>query len=388
MKSVGIAVLCCGFLLLAGAGTTRADFDVLHEFSGWPGGGSYPKGSPTLDSGAGVLYGLTSLGGANDFGTVFSMNTDGGGYTVLHEFAGGVDDGWAPYGSLTLDPNTGLLYGMAQYGGDSDDGVVFSLDPANPGGTFTLLHEFVGGVDDGAWPEGSLTLSGGKLYGMTYGGVDDGDSPKDSLILSGGKLYGMTSYGGDSGKGVVFSMNADGTGFDLLHEFSGGAADGDYTEGSLVMSGGKLYGMTMYGGTDDYGTVFRLNTDGSGFNVLHSFDSAVDDGYLPYSSLVVDSGRVYGMTNNGGQTWAGVIFSMGLNGSGYVIHHEFDANTAESGRPWGSLIVAGQGEFFGMTHENWSGFNYGTVFSFDVIPEPVGLGLIGIALLGLRKRRK
>lgn len=420
MRSLGIAALCCGLLLLAGAGTANAEFDLLHEFAGWPGDGAQPKGSLVYDAGAEKLYSMTSIGGANDYGTVFEMDTDGSGYSVLHNFVGGVDDGWAPYGSLTLDPSTGLLYGMANAGGDSDDGVVFSMDPANPGGTFTLIHEFAGGIDDGEWPEGSLTLdaSVGKLYGMTYGGgdagdgvvfsmdldgnnhtllhefvggADDGDSPKDSLILSGGKLYGMTSYGGDDDDGVVFSMNAaDGGDFTLLHEFSGGPADGEYTEGSLVMSGGKLYGMTMYGGTDDNGAVFRMNPDGSGFNLLHSFDSAVDDGYNPYGSLIVNSGRLYGMTQNGGSTWSGVIFSMGLNGSGYVIHHEFDATTPESGRPYGDLLAIGQGEFVGMTHENWSGHNYGTVFAFDVIPEPGSFAVLALGLAGMigRRRRK
>jgi hypothetical protein len=36
--------------------------------------------------------------------------------------------------------------------------------------TYTLLHIFVGGLNDGANPVGSLTLSNGTFYGLASGG--------------------------------------------------------------------------------------------------------------------------------------------------------------------------------------------------------------------------
>ena len=153
-----------------------------------------------------------------------------GGITLLHEFAGGANDGGNPYGSLTLDGST--LYGMTYYGGDSNGGAVFKMNADGTG--FTLLHEFAGGVSDGRNPWGSLMLNGSTLYGMTLGG-------------------------GDSARGTVFQMNTDGTGFELLHEFAGGVDDGRNPYGSLTLNGSTLYGMTQYGGDSNYGTVFSLD---------------------------------------------------------------------------------------------------------------------------------
>ena len=68
-----------------------------------------------------TLYGMTSTGGGRNKGTIFKVETNGGGYTLLHEFVGGADDGETPYyGSLVISGTT--LYGMTYKGGDSDIG--------------------------------------------------------------------------------------------------------------------------------------------------------------------------------------------------------------------------------------------------------------------------
>ena len=102
------------------------------------------------------------------FGLILTSNVMGA-TVLLHEFAGGADDGKWPSGSLTLSGST--LYGMTRDGGDSNGGVVFKIETDGTG--FSLLHEFAGGADDGAWPDGSLTLSGSTLYGMTWEGGDN-----------------------------------------------------------------------------------------------------------------------------------------------------------------------------------------------------------------------
>ena len=158
---------------------------------------------------------------------IWVMNTDGSGYSHLHEFAGGANDGEGPTGSLTLSGST--LYGMTRDGGDHDDGTVFKMNTDGTG--FDLLHEFAGG--DGIWPTGSLTLSGSTLYGTT--------------------IRGEYTY-----NGVVFKMNTDGSGYSLVHEFFGGADDGDEPRGSLILSGSTLYGMTEHGGDYNQGVIFAL----------------------------------------------------------------------------------------------------------------------------------
>ena len=70
-----------------------------------------------------------------------------------------------------------------------------------------------------------------------------------SLTLSGSTLYGMTLSGGANGNGTIFSINTDGSGFQNLFSFSG--TNGDNPHGSLTLSGSTLYGMTSAGGAND-----------------------------------------------------------------------------------------------------------------------------------------
>ena len=67
----------------------------------------------------------------------------------------------------------------------------------------------------------------------------------------------------------------------VLHDFNG--ADGAYPQGDLVLSGTTLYGTTALGGSNNYGTVFEVNSDGSGYAVLHSFTGS--DGANPSAGL-------------------------------------------------------------------------------------------------------
>ena len=76
----------------------------------------------------------------------------------------------------------------------------------------------------------------------------DGDYPYAGLILSGNTLYGTTAYGGSSGNGTVFAVNTDGTGFTNLHSFTARSvliytnSDGADPHAGLILSGNTLYG--------------------------------------------------------------------------------------------------------------------------------------------------
>src|SRR5258708_3657521 len=48
----------------------------------------------------------------------------------------------------------------------------------------------------------------------------DGANPQAELILSNNALYGTTEKGGSSGYGTVFKVNINGTAFTTLHHFS------------------------------------------------------------------------------------------------------------------------------------------------------------------------
>ena len=102
--------------------------------------------------------------------TIFAINTDGSGFTTLHNFGGG-SEGAVPGAGLILSGNT--LYGTAQAGGSSGFGTVFNGNIDGSG--FTALHNFTVGAD-GGYPRAGLILSGNTLYGTASAGgsLDNG----------------------------------------------------------------------------------------------------------------------------------------------------------------------------------------------------------------------
>ena len=96
-------------------------------------------------------------------------------------------EGAAPAAALTLSGDT--LYGTAEYGGSFADGTVFSINTNGSG--FTVLHDF-GAVGDGSAPQAGLTLSSNVLYGTTSGGtlfslpLPSVSAPQLAIALSGG----------------------------------------------------------------------------------------------------------------------------------------------------------------------------------------------------------
>ncbi len=320
--------------------TDGSDFELLREFAGGSSDGSEPSGSLILNGS--TLYGMTDAGGDNGLGVVFKIDTDGSNFTLLHEFGGGGDDGSEPGSGLILNGST--LYGMTETGGDSDLGVIFKID--TDGSSFGILHEFAGGGNDGSEPRGSL-------------------------ILNGSTLYSMTRYGGDTNVGVIFKIDTDGSSFGLLHEFAGGGSDGSEPRGSLILSGSTLYGMTRYGGDTNVGVIFKIDTDGSDFTLLHEFAGGGSDGSEPRGSLILSGFTLYGMTRYGGDTNVGALFKVDTDGSDYTILHEFAGGGNDGSEPRGSLTLNNV-SLLGMS-EIGGDSNLGVIFSYHDSALPVEL---------------
>jgi uncharacterized repeat protein (TIGR03803 family) len=208
---------------------------------------------------------------ATTIGVSSPGHANGQAITILHNFVAGPNDGKNPQAALTASGNT--LYGMCASGAN-EPGIVFQI--GTDGSGFSLLHTFTGGLSDGANPTGSLLLSGASLYGTTIGG------------------------GSSSNDGTVFSLNADGTGFGVLHSFTGGNTDGISPHGTLIQSGSTMYGMTGQGGTANLGTIFQVNINGTGFALPHSFAGGANDGHGPSYNMLTQSGTtLFGMTGGG-----------------------------------------------------------------------------------------
>src|SRR5579859_5492734 len=97
-------------------------------------------------------------------------------------------------------------------------------------------------------------------------------APNGELILSGNTLYGTTFGSGsiEPGIGTVFAINTDGTGFTNLFTFDGGPAGAHPTSG-LILSGDNLYGTALTGDISENGAVFGVLTNGSGAVVVYDF---------------------------------------------------------------------------------------------------------------------
>ena len=70
-----------------------------------------------------ALFGTTTTGGAQGYGTVFQINLDGAGFTTLHSFV--LTDGSTLFGSVALAGNA--IYGVTDLGGPGNGGVIFSI---------------------------------------------------------------------------------------------------------------------------------------------------------------------------------------------------------------------------------------------------------------------
>jgi uncharacterized repeat protein (TIGR03803 family) len=299
-----------------------------------------------------TLYGTASLGGGSGNGTVFAVNTDGMDFTNLHGFtavsgSGINSDGGTPYAGLILSGNT--LYGTAAYGGSSGEGTVFAVNTDGTG--FTNLHSFT--ATTGSFP---------------YTNSDGGD-PLANLILSGNTLYGTVNAGGSSGDGAVFAVNTDGTGFTNLHSFTG-VSDGANPRAGLILSGNTLYGTARRGGSSDEGTVFAVNTDGTGFTNLYSFTELDQEGSLtnsdganPQAGLILLSNTLYGTAESGGSLGYGTVFAVNTNGTGFTTLYSF-TNGSDGGNPSAGLILSGN-TLYGTASEGGSSGD-GTVFSLSL----------------------
>ena len=170
-----------------------------------------------------------------------------------------------------------------------------------------------------------------RLYSFTGG--NDGDHPFGGLILSRNTLYGTARDAGSFGSGTLFAVNTDGTGFTNLHSFSGGS-EGATPVSALVLSGDTLYGTTVGGGSSNAGTVFAVGTNGTDFATLHSFKGT--DGANPYYTLILSGDTLYGTASYGGNANNGTVFRLNTNGTEFSVVHYFGGS--DGGDPVGFTL--------------------------------------------------
>src|SRR5262245_55032517 len=216
-------------LLLSAAIASAAKFSVVHDFGDLSVSTGFNPRAPLVQGPDGTLYGTTSLGEGSS-GTIFKINADGTGFTVLKYLTNSAE-GNQIRASLVLSGNT--LYGAAAGGGAGNSGTLFRMNTDGTG--FTNIHTFTARVS---------------------GQNSDGAVPRPGMTISGNTLYGTTANGGTASVGNVFKVNTDGSGFTVLVTF--GNLNGANPQADLILSGATLYGTTLAGGSGTNGTVFKI----------------------------------------------------------------------------------------------------------------------------------
>jgi uncharacterized repeat protein (TIGR03803 family) len=332
----------CGLiykLINPAAGTTTWTYQVLHSFV------LYQEGiavTAPLTNFQNVLYGTASAGGDPNCGcgTIFKI-TPPGTYTQLFVFDpyDPVNHVWpngtTPIGGLLIDTD-GTMYGTTSSGGSGQPGpdgsngagIIYKIDISGTG--FTKLHDFDGSLNAG--PQGEL------IFGQD------------------GAIYGIQFGGGLYKQGVIFRINKNGSGYQVLYDFKGvnqigGSHDGANPEGRLALGpDGTIYGTTSFGGSPSgYGTAWSIQQNGASwtYTQLHIFGSA---GNLPHSGLIrAADGNLYGTGAGGGDFQSGVIYRLAPAGGGqwtYQLLHSFKGRDPNGDTPYGDLLYA-NGKFYG-----------------------------------------
>ena len=195
----------------------------------------------------------------------------------------------------------------------------------------------------------------------SFGGAD-GAWPRGSLVAAGGFLYGGTTVGGDANSGTVFRLRPDGTGFQTLYSFTAGSDNrlgNQPHHNSMLLIGDALVGAARQGGNTDNdadegaqkdgnGTIFRVETSGSGYTVLQKFDGG-EHCRDPTQPTPDFSRRPDALWHERGRRKYrhGTLYEMRVDGAGFRILHHFDKSRGKE--PHGTVVFDDADTLLGMT---------------------------------------
>jgi uncharacterized repeat protein (TIGR03803 family) len=273
---------------------------------------------------------------------------------AFYLFTGGADGG-NPYSADLVFDTAGNIYGTAFNGGsttcNSGCGVVYKMTKTNNSWTESVVYSFTNS-NDGSHPWGGITLD------------------------QAGNLYGTSSAGGANGFGTVYELTPSGSGwtFRTLYSFQGQADGGVPYAGLVFDQVGNLWGATTSYGSGNGGTVFELTPSGSNWNFTTIYDFAGPNGGFnpgPAANLALDSrGNIYGTTHLDGLYNFGSVFKLSPNGSGYTYTslHDFTAGT-DGGDPRSNVTFDANGNMYGTASAGGTGNRQTCVGSCGVVWE-------------------
>jgi hypothetical protein len=308
--------------------------------------------------------------------------------TVLHSFTLQNGDGATPDSGVVADGG-GSLYGVTYSGGalgPNSKGIAYKLTPSSGGAWHeTVLYSFTGGVSDGGIPGGNLlidtaartiygtaeiggTHDGGVVFALSPGNPwtesviysfvgPEGSSPNTGVVPHNGLLYG-TANGGTNGFGTVYRLHPPAAPGGVWHEqtvyaFTYGG-DGGYPFAPPIFdAAGNLYG-AAYNSATGAGNIYRLSPPTSSgpwtFTTLYSFTGGPDGG-SPTGIVLNSAGALYGTAASGGGDNLGVVFKLTPPSGGTgpwteSVLHSFTGGT-DGAIPRGAVIFDNAGNLYG-----------------------------------------
>lgn len=399
-------------LLLTAYASSAQTFLTLHQFNAADG----QAPNALIQGSDGKIYGTTgpNTSGADIGGTIFSMNSDGSSFAVLHWFTNFVSngsantnsDGISPANGALIQGNDGELYGVASVGGLNANGTIFRMD--TDGNHFTVLHTFgwtlnaYNGNTDGAVPSAMIQGNDGNLYGATYrGGLnnlgvifklntngdnfsvlyhfgsstpDDGAGNKTIIQGRNGIIYGVAQAGrGEASAGVIFGLDAGGVNYSILRSFNRDAAISGMPGadagpiGIIQGADSQLYGITFSG------EIFAFDTSETNVSILYAFTNETTQGN---TIIQASDGKLYGKTQGGGLGEAAGSHIFSLNTDGTAFNYVYIPN----GNSTANLIQGKDGALYGTTTTDPDSY-YGTIYKLPAnILQIVKNGSNGIAV--------
>ena len=362
-----------------------SDFRVVHHFDpGSPAIGQ-PFGNISIASNGRIfgMYYQHMYSGGTPY-KLYKMDTSG---SDMEPFLNIAINNQRDYGHLNIDllltDTEDSVFLVTQEMGRHDGGVLSSFDTS--GSPFPGAYHFGYSLNGFRPTAGIIKGTDGKLYGTAkIGGADgagilysvnaDGtsytrlheftdaqgyDLSGKLLEASDGKLYG-TSAQSTTSNGTIYRINKNGTGFEIIYSYLD-LANGYSPLGSLVEDNtGSLYGVTYYS-TPGGGIVFKMNKDGTGYTVLKMFDGAGI--FNPATGLTISGDYLYGACTFGGPQFKGGVYRIKKDGTGYQELHIFNG-ASDGSNPWTAPIVANNGKLYGTTYAGGDNMS-GTLYSMD-----------------------
>jgi uncharacterized repeat protein (TIGR03803 family) len=193
------------------------------------------------------------------------------------------------------------------------------------------------------WQDNGTNLAdGGNLSGastptLTVASVTAANAGIYSVVVS-NALNSVSSGGAVL---TVLPITAPGVNLGILHSFNADSNSCNPYAGVVQAADGNFYGTSLNGGSQQYGTVFKLSPAGA-LSVLRSFTNG-PDGVTPFAGLIqATDGNLYGASFHGVSSFYGTIFRLKTSGA-FSPLYSF-GGVPDGGNATGSLIQGSDGK--------------------------------------------